>query len=412
MGSTMAVRSESVNFTGALGDSLAARLDKPSGAIRGFALFAHCFTCSKDLAAARRIASGMAERGIAVLRFDFTGLGHSEGEFANTTFTSNVEDLVAAAGWMRERGQAPAILIGHSLGGAAVLAAADSIPEVKGVATIGAPADPTHVVSNFADRVADIERDGEAEVELAGRRFRIGKAFLDTLRDHGLETIVGRLRRDLLFFHAPLDQVVGIDNATRLFVAAKHPKSFVSLDQADHLLTRPRDAAYVAAVLSGWAERFLPAATPTPLSATEGEVVVADAGEGTFPQWVVAAGHRLRADEPERVGGSDSGPAPYDLLLAALGACTNMTLKMYAGRKGWRLERLETRLRHGRVHADDCADCETKEGMVERIERDILIDGPLDQEQRERLMEIADKCPVHRTLHGPITIVTRPRTGD
>ncbi len=370
----MAVRSESVNFTGALGDALAARIDRPFGPIRGFALFAHCFTCSKDLAAARRIAAGLAERGIAVLRFDFTGLGHSDGEFANTSFASNVEDLVAAADWMRSERQAPAVLIGHSLGGAAVLAAAERIPEAKAVATIGAPADPAHVLHHLGDRIADIERDGEAEVEFAGRRFRVRKAFLDALKDHGLEDIVGRLRRDLMIFHAPLDQTVGIDNATRLFVAARHPKSFVSLDRADHLLSRPEDASYVAAVLSGWAERFLPTVPAVDVATAEGEVAVVDAGEGTFPQWVVAAGHRLRADEPLKVGGSDTGPAPYDLLLAALGACTNMTLKMYAARKGWRIDHLETRLTHDRIHAEDCGDCEVKEGMVDRA-----LVGNLDQ---------------------------------
>lgn len=402
----MAVRTESVNFTGALGDTLAARIDRPAGPTRGFALFAHCFTCSKDLAAARRIAEGLAERGIAVLRFDFTGLGHSDGEFANTSFVSNIEDLVAAANWMRETLEAPTILIGHSLGGAAVLAAAERIPEAKGVATIGAPADPSHVVHNFADRIAAIERDGEAEVTLAGRSFRIRKSFLDALQDHRLEATVGRLRRDLLLFHAPLDQTVGIDNAGRLFAAARHPKSFVSLDQADHLLTRPADAAYVAAVLSAWAERFLPIARPVDLAAEAGEVAVLDAGDGVFPQWVAAGPHRLRADEPVSVGGTDSGPAPYDLLLAALGACTNMTLKLYADRKGWRIDRLETRLRHDRIHAEDCAECETQEGMVDRIVRRITIEGPLDADQRASLASIADKCPVHRTLHGEINVVT------
>jgi len=403
----MAVRKESVNFTGALGDTLAARIDRPVGPIRGFALFAHCFTCSKDLAAARRIADGLAERGIAVLRFDFTGLGHSDGEFANTTFASNIEDLVAAADWMRAERQAPAILIGHSLGGAAVLAAAERIPEVRGVATIGAPADPAHVVHNFADRLPDIERDGVAEVELAGRRFQLRKSFVDALADHRLDAIVGRLRRDLLIFHAPLDQTVGIDNATRLFVAARHPKSFVSLDKADHLLTRAEDAAYVAAVLSGWAERLLPTPVPAPVATEAGEVAVVDAGEGLFPQWVAAGTHRLRADEPVTAGGSDSGPAPYDLLLAALGTCTNMTLKLYADRKGWVLDRLETRLRHDRIHAEDCAECETRTGMVDRIERQITVEGDLTAAQRAKLAEIADKCPVHRTLHGPLVVSTR-----
>lgn len=403
----MAVRNESVNFTGALGDRLAARIELPVGTVRGFALFAHCFTCSKDLAAARRIADGLAERGIAVLRFDFTGLGHSEGEFANTSFASNIEDLVAAADWMRAERRAPTILIGHSLGGAAVLAAAERIPEVKGVATIGAPSDPAHVVHNFGDRIADIERDGEAEVDLAGRKFRIRKSFIDALKDHALEATVGRLKRDLLIFHAPLDQTVGIENATRIFLAAKHPKSFVSLDKADHLLTRSEDSAYVAAVLSGWAEKLMPAARPAAIAIEPGEVVVVDAGDGVFPQWVAAGAHRLRADEPVAVGGTDSGPGPYDLLLAALGACTNMTLKMYADRKGWPLGRLETRLRHARVHAADCAECESKEGMIDRIDRHVTIEGSLDAEQRARLAEIADKCPVHRTLHNRISVVTR-----
>lgn len=403
----MAVRKESVNFTGALGDRLAARIDRPVGPVRGFALFAHCFTCSKDLAAARRIADGLAERGIAVLRFDFTGLGHSDGEFANTSFASNIDDLVAAADWMRAERQAPAILIGHSLGGAAVLAAAERIPEVRGVATIGAPADPAHVVHNFAERLPEIERDGEAEVELGGRRFRLRKSFVDALAGHRLEETVGRLRRDLLIFHAPLDQTVGIDNANRLFVAARHPKSFLSLDKADHLLTRAEDAAYVAAVLSGWAERLLPTPVPAAVATEAGEVAVVDAGEGLFPQWVAAGFHRIRADEPLAAGGTDSGPAPYDLLLAALGTCTNMTLKLYADRKGWVIERLETRLRHDRIHAEDCAECESRTGMVDRIERRITVEGPLDAAQRAKLAEIADKCPVHRTLHGPLVISTR-----
>ena len=402
----MAVRTESVNFTGALGDTLAARIDRPSGQIRGYALFAHCFTCSKDLAAARHIAGGLAERGIAVLRFDFTGLGHSEGEFANTTFASNVEDLVAAADFMRRELSAPTILVGHSLGGAAVLAAAGRIEEVRGVATIGAPSDPVHVLHNFGGRLEDIERDGEADVQLAGRRFRIRNSFVEDLKDHKLLDMVGKLRRDLLIFHAPLDETVGIENATEIFVAAKHPKSFISLDKADHLLSRQSDSAYVAAVLAGWAERFLPTEKPKGLRAGEGEVVVRDAGEGLFPQWIAAGNHQLRADEPSSLGGTDTGPAPYDFLLAGLGACTNMTLKLYADRKGWTLGRLETRLRHSKVHAEDCAECETREGKVDRIERVLTFDGALDSEQRAKLLEIADKCPVHRSLHSEISIVT------
>lgn len=403
----MAVRTESVNFTGALGDRLAARIDHPVGPTRGYALFAHCFTCSKDLAAARRIATGLAERGIAVFRFDFTGLGHSDGEFANTDFASNVEDLVAAAGFMRETWAAPSILVGHSLGGAAVLAAGARIEEVKGIATIGAPADPVHVIHNFADKVEEIERVGEAEVKLGGRSFRVRKSFIDDLKEHRLEAIVSRLRKDLLIFHAPLDETVGIANASQLFTAAKHPKSFISLDRADHLLTRKEDSAYVAAILSGWAERFLPEIDAGELHATEGEVVVADAHDGLFPQWIASGRyHRLRSDEPVRVGGTDTGPAPYDFLLAGLGACTNMTIKMYAERKGWPIDRLETHLRHNKVHAKDCAECETKSGTIDQIERRLVVEGPLDADQKARLREIADKCPVHRTLHSEISIVT------
>jgi putative redox protein len=402
----MAMKSESVNFIGALGDSLAAKVDRPAGPVRGYALFAHCFTCSKDLAAARRIATGLAERGIAVFRFDFTGLGHSDGEFANTTFASNVEDLVAAADWMRENLQAPSILVGHSLGGAAVLAAAHSIPEVKGVATIAAPFDPLHVAHNLGDGLAAVERDGEAEVTIGGRAFRVKKAFLDDLKSHNQEERIRTLRRDLLVFHAPLDQTVGLDNATKIFVTAKHPKSFVSLDKADHLLTRAADSAYVAAVLAGWAERFLPSAAADGLKAADGEVLVADAGEGVFPQTILMGPHRTRADEPASVGGTDTGGTPYDFLAAALGACTNMTLKMYASRKGWDLQDLRCVVTHHKIHAGDCADCETKEGKVDRFDRRISIGGDLTADQRQKLLEIADKCPVHRTLHAEIEIVT------
>jgi len=402
----MSIETRRVSFPGALGGTLAARLDLPVGKPRGYALFAHCFTCSKDIAAARQIAGGLAAQGLAVLRFDFTGLGHSEGEFANTTFASNIQDLVAAADWMRGEGMAPAVLIGHSLGGAAVLSAAADIPEVKGVATIGAPADPGHVVHNFGADLEVIERDGEAEVSLAGRNFRIRKSFIDDLKTHDLEERIANLKRDLLIFHAPLDMTVGVENAARIFDAAKHPKSFVSLDKADHLLTRPADANYVASVIAAWAGRLVPEEAPLQLAADEGEVVVAHLGEGKFPQAVLAAGHRLRADEPKSVGGDNSGPGPYDFLLAGLGACTNMTLSLYAERKGWQIDRLETRLRHSKIHSEDCAACETQAGKIDRISREIIIEGPLDAEQRQKLREIADKCPVHRTLHSDIMIET------
>jgi putative redox protein len=404
---TMAAKSEKVTFTGAEGQTLAARLDLPQGRPRAYALFAHCFTCNKDIFAAARIAGGLAERGFAVLRFDFTGLGASEGDFANTNFSSNVEDLVRAADFLREAYEAPKLLIGHSLGGAAVLAAAGRVPEAKAVATVGAPAEPAHVAAHFTAARPEIEAAGEAEVLLVGRPFRIKKQFLEDIEKHRLADAIGGLKKALMVFHAPRDATVGIDNASAIFLAAKHPKSFVSLDDADHLLSRKSDAIYVAEVLAAWAGRYLGAAEAAPeLRARAGEVIVEETGEGTFTQRIAAGRHQLRADEPESVGGLDSGPGPYDLLLAGLGACTSMTLRMYAERKGLPLERTRVTLTHDKIHAEDCADCETKEGKIDRIERRIQMTGDLTAEQRKRLLEIADKCPVHRTLHSEIVIAT------
>jgi putative redox protein len=397
--------SERVEFTGSQGDVLAARLDRPLAAPRAYALFAHCFTCSKDIFAASRIARALAAYGVAVLRFDFTGLGSSQGEFANTNFSSNVEDLVRAADYLRQHERAPAILIGHSLGGTAVLAAASRVPEAVAVATIGAPADPAHVSRLLAAHTAEIESEGEAEVVLGGRTFRIRKQFLDDLAGHKLDAAIGAMNKALLVLHSPIDETVAIDDAARIFTAAKHPKSFVSLDSADHLLTRPADAEYVAEVLAGWASRYLPAAeAEAPAVADQGEVVVSETGESRFAQAIVAGAHRLAADEPASVGGGDTGPTPYGLLLAALGACTTMTLRLYAERKKLPLEKVSVRLRHEKIHARDCENCETQEGRIDRIEREIVLEGPLDGAQRQRLLEIAEKCPVHRTLHSEVLI--------
>ena len=400
--------SERVEFIGSQGDVLAARLDRPLAAPRAYALFAHCFTCSKDIFAASRIARALAARGVAVLRFDFTGLGSSQGEFANTNFSSNVEDLVRAADYLRQHERAPAILIGHSLGGAAVLAAASRVPEAVAVATIGAPADPAHVSRLLAAHTAEIESEGEAEVVLGGRTFRIRKQFLDDLAGHKLDAAIGAMNKALLVLHSPIDETVAIDDAARIFTAAKHPKSFVSLDSADHLLTRPADAEYVAEVLAGWASRYLPAAeAEAPAAADQGEVVVSETGESRFAQAIVAGPHRLAADEPASVGGADTGPTPYGLLLAALGACTTMTLRLYAERKKLPLEKVSVRLRHEKIHARDCENCDTQEGRVDRIEREIVLEGALDGAQRQRLLEIAEKCPVHRTLHSEVLIESR-----
>jgi uncharacterized OsmC-like protein/pimeloyl-ACP methyl ester carboxylesterase len=399
---------ERFDFVNAQGQRLAALLDTPAGEPRAYALFAHCFACGKDVHAARRIAEGLTGLGIGVLRFDFTGLGASEGEFANTTFSSNVADLVAAAGELSRARRAPAILIGHSLGGAAVLAAAASVPEARAVVTIAAPCDPGHVTNLFRDRLKEIGERGEVEVTLAGRPFRIRRAFIEDISEQNLKERIAQLRKALLVFHSPTDDVVGIENASRIFAAAKHPKSFVSLAGADHLLSRRSDAAYVANVIAAWAERYLDLPGPRPGKAAEPGVVVRETRRGRFQQEVRIGAHRLIADEPVDVGGIDSGPGPYDLLLAALGACTSMTLRLYAERKGLPLDRVTVRLSHDKVHAADCETCETKEGMIDRIERAITLAGALDDGERARLLEIADKCPVHRTLTSEIDI----RTGE
>ncbi|MFQ6018445.1 MAG: alpha/beta fold hydrolase [Kiloniellaceae bacterium] len=407
----MAVRSEKLMFPGSGGEALAGRLDLPVGEPRATALFAHCFTCSKDIFAAQRIAAGLAAEGIAVLRFDFTGLGHSAGEFANTNFSSNVADLVKAADFLRESGKAPKILIGHSLGGAAVLAAAADVPEAVAVATIGAPAEPAHVANLFRDSRAEIEAKGEAEVLLAGRPFRIKKQFLDDISEQNLAAAIGALRKALLVFHGPRDATVAIENAARIFTAAKHPKSFVSLDDADHLLSRKQDAVYVASVLAAWAARYLgeaeaPGAPGAAFAAPPGTVVVQETGAGRFAQRIAAGKHAMSADEPIEYGGDDSGPGPYDLLLAGLGACTAMTLRMYAERKDWPLERVTVALGHEKIHAEDCADCETRAGRIDRIERRLGLKGGLDEAQQAKLLEIAEKCPVHRTLTSEVSIIT------
>jgi uncharacterized OsmC-like protein/fermentation-respiration switch protein FrsA (DUF1100 family) len=401
---------ERFQFPGAGGQQLAATLDTPERDIHAYALFAHCFTCGKDVLAAKRIAVALTARGIAVLRFDFTGLGSSEGDFANSTFSSNVADLVRAADHLRATQQAPAILIGHSLGGAAILAAAGQIPEARAVVTIAAPSDPAHVTGLFADRVDDIRKQGEAEVSLAGRPFTIKRQFLDDIAEHNLMAHVAKLHKALLVMHSPTDDTVGIDNATRIFVAARHPKSFVSLAGADHLLSERRDAAYVADVIAAWSMRYLePVASEeaTDLGGAPRSVVVRETRNSKFQQTVSIGPHLLLADEPVTAGGEDTGPGPYDFVLAGLGACTSMTMRLYADRKSLPLERTTVTLKHSKIHAEDCAECETKAGMLDQIERVIAMEGALDAEQRKRLMEIADKCPVHRTLTSEIHIVTR-----
>jgi len=405
------VRTERFQFQGEGGVQLAASLDLPDGEPKAYALFAHCFTCGKDVLAARRIAAALADKGIAVLRFDFTGLGSSEGDFANSTFSSNVADLVRAANLLRETRKAPAILIGHSLGGAAILAAAGQISEAKAVVTIAAPSDPSHVTGLFSEHVEAIKKDGKADVSLAGRPFTIKSEFIDDIREHSLMDHITHLRKALLVMHSPTDDTVGIDNATRIFVAAKHPKSFVSLADADHLLSQRRDSAYVADVAAAWVSRYIETAMPeqaADASEAPRRVVVRETRTGGKFQNTVSIGpHHLLADEPVAAGGTDTGPGPYDFLLTALGACKSMTMRLYADRKSFPLERATVTLSHSKIHAEDCEECETKEGMLDQIDVLIGLEGPLDTDQYKRIVEIADKCPVHRTLTSEIRIRTR-----
>lgn len=403
----MTPRSEKVEFPGASGAPLSARLDLPAVPPLAYALFAHCFTCTKDTRASAYVSAALAERGIAVLRFDFTGLGGSGGDFANTSFSSNIADLLAAADYLRRAHRAPELLVGHSLGGAAMLAAAPQVTEAKAVATIASPFEPAHVLKHISDPTGALARDGEAQVDIGGRPFRLKKQFLDDITGHKLGDIVAHLRKAVMVMHSPRDTVVDIDNATKIFLAAKHPRSFVSLDPADHLLTRNEDARYAGHVLATWAERYLSATAAEAPAAIADKVVVRETRESKYTQLITAGRHVLRADEPVSAGGLDSGPSPYELLAAALGACTSMTVRMYADLKGIPLERVTVELEHDKIHAQDCAECETKEGKIDRVERLIRLEGNLDAAQRERLLDIANKCPVHRTLHGEVHIPTR-----
>ncbi len=400
---------EKVTFANRKGENLAARLDLPlAGKPHAVALFAHCFTCSKNLSAVRNISRALNRQGIAVLRFDFTGLGESDGDFADTNFSSNVSDLLAAADFLEREYLAPGILIGHSFGGAAVLQAAADLPSVVAVATIGAPCDPAHVQHLLTDTKEAIIRQGEAEVSIAGRPFKIKKQFLDDLEQNKMKGTIRDLRKALVVFHSPVDDTVGIHNAALIFEAARHPKSFVSLDHADHLLSDEKDSRYVGSVIAAWAQKYLDAkAEPAQSTEEPANLVVSRTGKEGFTTEIEAHGHSLIADEPPSVGGANLGPTPYDLLVAALGACTSMTLRMYANHKGWPLHAAEVSLTHKKIHAADCTECETADGRIDRIEREVRLTGPLDEVQRQRLLEIADRCPVHRTLHSEISVVTK-----
>ncbi|HEY4164855.1 MAG TPA: alpha/beta fold hydrolase [Dongiaceae bacterium] len=392
------MQSQPFDFIGAAGQKLSGRLDLPDSPPRGYALFAHCFTCTKNSLAAVRISRALAARGLGVLRFDFTGLGGSEGTFAEHGFSGDVADLVAAAKHMASQGLSLKLLIGHSLGGAAVLAAAGELPELKAVATLAAPFDVNHVTGLFEGGLETIMERGEAKVNLGGRPFTIRRSFIEDLRNHDQGARIARLAHPLLVMHSPVDQTVGVENAAAIFQAARHPKSYISLDHADHLLTNEADAVYAADVIAAWASRYIGASEPAGVASEAGKVVVQETGGGKLQVEVVVGKTRFYADEPVELGGLGSGPNPYDLLCAALGACTSMTVRLYADHKQWPLSRMRVAVAH---HKDK----DLK--PVDRFSREISMEGNLDAEQRARLLEIAERCPVHRTLEAGSAVETQ-----
>lgn len=401
-----------VRFPGGTGDLLVGTLDLPTaGAVRATAVFAHCFTCSRESHAAARISTALAAQGIAVLRFDFTGLGSSGGDFTASTFTSNLDDLEAAAAWLSEHHGGPDLLVGHSLGGAAVIAVSERLPTVRAVAVVGAPASPTHV-EHVLDPVVPAD-DGHLEVTIGGRVLHVGRQLLADLAEQPQQQRIAALRRPLLVLHSPLDEVVGIDQARQVFDTARHPKSFVALDGADHLLRRRSDSEFAAAMIATWSQRFVadtaPPSSSTPTTPPAPGVVLVEELSDTdgFAHLATTAGpHQWRLDEPPSVGGADSGANPYELVLSALGACTSMTMRMYARRKGWDYGTTQVTLRHERIHAHDCASCVTEDGYVDWLHREIRLDPALPPDQRAALLAIADKCPVHRTLTNEVEVAT------
>ena len=397
---------QKITFQNEAGHSLAARLEMPvDGQPFAYAIFAHCFTCTKNLTAVTNISRALMQKGIAVLRFDFTGLGDSEGDFADTNFSSNVSDLVAAANFLGQNYEFPQLLIGHSLGGTAVLAASHQIENIKAVATIGAPISPEHVKHLFGENLAQIRQKGEAEVMIGGRPFTIKSQFVEDLKTSHMKKKLGKLKKALLILHSPQDAIVDIENAAEIYKSAKHPKSFISLDRADHLLGKKEDSIYAGNMIAIWSKRYLQISNESKSGLTTDKQVVTRT-KSSYTTEIKAGAHDLLADEPEDVGGNNLGPDPYGLLLASLGACTGMTLRMYANHKQWPLTEIKVHLEHSKVYQEDCQHCDEKEAKIDNIERILELEGELSESQQKRLLEIANKCPVHKTLSTQKNIKT------
>ena len=398
---------QKVTFYNKEGQQLEGRLELPANQLpHNFVLFAHCFTCNKNLLAIKNISKSLSSNGFGVLRFDFTGLGESEGDFADTNFSGNVEDLVAAAEYLQDTYKAPSLLIGHSLGGAAAIIAASEIASIKAIATIAAPSNPVHVKNLLRSNVEEINLKGKAVVNIGGRDFTIKKQFLEDLETRTLAQIVRELRKPILIMHSPQDQIVAIKNAEEIYVAAHHPKSFISLDGADHLLSDKKDSSYAGSVISGWAKRYLEIPQDKRISSEYQVVASLDASDG-FSTSMKVGNHYMMADEPEEFGGNDFGPSPYELVSAGLSACTAMTIQMYVKRKGWDLQNVEVHTSYSKSHAEDCQDCESPRAKIDTFHRELKLSGSIDEKQTQRIQEIADKCPVHKTLHSETQVITR-----
>jgi len=372
-----------------------------------YAIFAHCFACSSALGAVRNISRSLTSHGFGVVRFDFTGLGRSEGEFAESHFSSNVEDLLSVHEYITTHYSAPSLLVGHSLGGAAVITAASKLTAVKAVATIGAPATVGHVKHLFVEEASKAINKEDIKVNIGGQPFTINEDFIADFDKTDLPSILKKLRKPLLIMHSPTDTIVEIENAHQLYHHAKHPKSFVSLDSADHLLSKASDSIYVGNVIGTWVQRYFVAKENIMLE-TQGEQLVGHLNliEDNFTTRIQTKKHTMIADEPSSVGGNDFGPSPYEYLNAALAACTVMTLKMYAERKKWDLQEVFVYISHSKKHSDELELDSEKSGYLDFITKKLRFVGNLDEKQKERLKEIASKCPVHKTIAGEVVFKT------